>query len=208
MVRSFAASAVFAGLLGLAPAHAQNVALSTDGASFVSASSALNPSAYNLSYINGGLATAEANLLTATPTVFLSDNDTRYLFADSDSSESVTINLGQTYTDLVSFGATWYTGLYHDRAPVSVEVLVSTTGLAGSFTEVEALDVLPSGGSDVLFSLSSPVTAQYVMYDFGEGVDGSGIDELFASVPEPASTAALMAGLAGLALARRRRAQP
>jgi hypothetical protein len=206
MVRVFAAAFLSAGLLGLAPAHAQNVALATDGASFVSASSALNPGDYGLSYINGGLATAEANLLTTTPTVFLNDNDTRYLFADSDTGESVTIDLGQSTAGLVSFGATWYTQIYQDRAPTSVAVWVSATGLPGSFTEVAATATLPYGGDEALLTLAAPVTAQYIMYDFGGS--GTGIDELFADVPEPSSTAAILAGLGALAFARRRRTTP
>jgi len=208
MVRSFAAAVVVTALLGVSQAHAQNVALSTDGASFVSASSALDPTAYNLTYINGSLATGEANLLTTTPTAYISDGDTRYLFADSDLAESLTIDLGQTYSDLQSFGVTWFDALYHDRAPISVAVLVSTTGLAGSFTEVGSTDILPYGGSEFLFSFDAPITAQYVMYDFGEGFNGSGIAEVFADVPEPASAAALIVGLATVMMARRRRGKP
>ena len=116
-----------AGVTGAAKAG-PNVALSSDGASFVSASSALEPSQYGLTPINGGQATADANLLTTTPTVWLNDGDTRYLFSDSDTSESLIINLGSEQS-LQSFGATWFTDLYHDRAPTSFTVLVSTDGI-------------------------------------------------------------------------------
>jgi hypothetical protein len=177
-----------------------NVALSSDGASFVSASSALNPALYGLTPINGGQATADANLLTTTPTVWLSDNDTRYLFSDTDTNESVIISLGSEQS-LQSFGATWYTAQYQDRAPTSFAVLVSTNGT--NFTLEGSVASLSSGGGADLLSLAVPVDALYVEYEFGGS--GTGIDELFASVPEPAAAALLLTGLASLTVLRRRR---
>ena len=187
------------GFMGVAKAG-PNVALSSDGASFVSASSALDPSQYGLTPINGGQATADANLLTTTPTVWLNDNDTRYLFSDSDTSESLIINLGSEQS-LQSFGATWFTALYQDRAPTSLTVLVSMDGV--TWTPEGSAGALPYGGGNDLLSLGAPVEAMYIEYEFGGS--GTGIDEVFANVPEPAAAVLLMTGLAGLGFVRRRR---
>jgi hypothetical protein len=182
-----------------------NVALSSDGASVVSASTIIDYGSYGLTTINGGVTTAEANLLTTSPIAWLSDNDTRYLFSDTDTSSWVIIKLGSQQS-LLSAGATWYTAQYSDRAPTVFSVSVSTDG--SSWTPEGSISTLPSGGGADLITFAAPVSALYVQYSFGglgQGPDdGIGVSELFAGVAEPATWALMLFGVAGLGVTLRR----
>jgi hypothetical protein len=202
----FACAAVAAAPVSHALA-ATNVALSSDGASVSAASSVIDYAGYGLTTINGGVPTAEDNLLTTSPTAWLSDNDTRYLFSDYDTNSNVVIDLGSTRT-LLSAGATWYTAQYQDRPPTIFSVAISTNGV--SWTDEGSISTLPSGGGADLVTFAAPADALYVRYSFGGlggGPDaGIGVSELFAgaNVPEPAAWALMQMGVAGLGAALRR----
>jgi hypothetical protein len=182
-----------------------NIALSSDGASISAVSSVIAYSGYGLTAINGGVATAENNLLTMTPTVWLNDGDTRYLFSDYDTNSNVVVELSSVRT-LLSAGATWYTALYQDRAPTIFSVAVSTDGT--TWTNEGSISTLPYGGGADLITFTAPVSALYVRYSFGGlggGPDaGIGVSELFADAPEPAAWALMLMGVAGLGAALRR----
>jgi hypothetical protein len=190
---------------------ATNVALSSDGAFFVDASS------YNTyattgcgavfcgSTVNGGLPTMQSNVITNAPTPWLSDGDTRYIFANGDQNQWIEIDLGAVRS-LSSFGVTF---VPYDRAvvgPFYVEAYVNNT-----WTQEGAAVVAPASGAD-LITLSTPVAAQHLRYFFGPttsqyGGDGSGVSQVFANaVPEPSTWAMMLLGVGGLgAMLRRQR---
>jgi len=191
-----------------ARAQAANVALSSDGATFNAASSFidLSPSIYTGLTINpGGQTTAQNNLITGSPTAWLSNGETRYIFSDTDTTSSISFKLGADYT-LTSAGATWFTRSYQDRAPTEFSVAVSDNGT--SWTTVATTTALPFGGGGDLLNFA-PVTTEYVQYTFGGvgggPVDGVGIDQVFAGTPEPAAWALMLVGFGALGGALRSR---
>ncbi len=175
---------------------ASNVALTSDGASFVSASSFLDfQGMYGITVDPGGQTTAQDNLLTTTPTPYTSNNETRYIFGANDSNETVIIDLGSEKS-LVSLGATWFDAAYQDRAPSSVSVSFSNDG--STFGTPVSGGSLPYGGSSDFIALAAPVTAQYVEYSFG-GSGGVAIAEVFANaVPEPETWALMLLGVGAI----------
>ena len=180
-----------------------NVALAP-AATFVSASSFLDFSAYNISLDPNGQQTAQNNLLTTTPVPYTSNDEPRYIFGANDADESLVIELGGART-LTSVGATWFDAAYQDRAPSSVSVSFSSDGV--NFGPVTTAASLPYGGGSAFLDLPTPVTARYVDYAFG-GNGGVAIQEVFAdAVPEPASWALMLLGFGGLGLATRQRRQ-
>jgi hypothetical protein len=158
------------------------------------------------------LTTAQSNLLTPTPTPWLANGDTRFIFANNDPVQSIVIKLG-SLTDLESFGATFSST---DRVPGSFSVAVSTTSdfsgavILGSVSNPNS--TTPGGSAD-LITLSTPVQAEYIEYFFGQAIgangapNGAGVSELFASpVPEPSTWVMMVLGFCGLGfLAHRRR---
>ncbi len=210
---------------------ATNFAL-TEGASFVNASS------YNTYAItgcgaagcagtpeNGGIFTMANNVITNTPTPWLSDGDIRYIFAHGDQNQWIEINLGTTRS-LLSFGAT-FNGT--DRPIIGpFYVQLSTNGT--SWTQVGASVSSPSRSSELLnlgappqsawpanssylINLTMPANAEYVKFFFGPtspeyGYDGSAVSQVFAldqtvatGVPEPPTWAMILLGFAGLGYA-------
>jgi hypothetical protein len=198
--------------LATGPANASlvNVALTSDGASFVTASSQLfSGGGYCCGGpINGGDPTAQTNLLTATPTPWLFNGDTRFIFDNGDPVQSLIIKLGAT-ENLAAFGATFSST---DRVPGSFAVATSTNG--SIFTPYGTLanpnGVVAGGGPDLISG--APVQALYVEYFFGPGIgdngapNGVGVSEVFASaVPETSTWAMMILGFAGVSFMTYRR---
>lgn len=216
-LRGKLASALLSGVavalaLATGPANASlvNVALTSDGASFVSASSQLfSGGGYCCGgAINGGDPTAQTNLLTTTPVPWLANGDTRFIFDNGDPIQSLIIKLGTTES-LTAFGATFSS---FDRVPGSFAVATSING--SIFTPFGTLaspnSVFPGGGSDLISA--APVQALYVEYLFGPAVgangapNGVGVSEVFASaVPEASTWAMMILGFAGIGFMTYRR---
>jgi hypothetical protein len=171
---------------------ATNVALSPD-ATFVSASSFLDFfGEYGITVDPDGQQTAQTNVISNVHTPYTGNGETRYIFDTSDTSPSFIIDLGHEYT-LTSVGATWFDAAYQDRAPSSVSVSFSDTDGSFGSTVTDASPVY--GGSSDLIALSSPITAQYIEFSFGD-VGGTAIAQVFANaVPEPTSWALMLIGL-------------
>lgn len=201
--------------VGVAQASTVNVALSSDGARFVSATSQIFSSSSPCcgGFVNGGLTTAQDNLLTTTPIPWLANGDERFIFDDNDSVASLIIRLGSIST-LVSFGATFSAT---DRIPGLFSVATSLDGV--HFTSVGTLlnpNSSFSGGNSTLVT-TAPLSALYVEYSFGSAIgsngfpNGAGVSEVFASVagvPEPSTWAMMMLGFCGLGfMAYRRKKQ-
>jgi hypothetical protein len=206
------AGAILAAAVASQAGAATNMALLSDGASFKSASSLIDYAGYGLSLQGGGITAAQNNLLTGSPSVWLNDNETRYLFSDTDTTSSVVIDLG-SHRSLVSVGATWFSSVYGDRPPTGFTVSLSNDdGLTWSTPELVSIVPASGGGVDLL-DFASPVSADLVKYSFGgagTGPDaGIGISQLFASaVPEPATWALMLVGFGGLGAVMRSRRQP
>jgi PEP-CTERM motif len=212
---SILTSVLFA--FGLAATAAQaspvNVALSSDGAQFSSATSQIfsNDPACCGGFTADGLITAQQNLLTTTPTAWLANGDTRFIFGNDDEISSLIIKLGSV-SSLVSFGATFGST---DRTPGLFSVATSLDGLV--FNPVGSLNdpnSVVAGGNANLVTLSSPVQALFVEYSFGEAIggnpfpNGAGVSEVFASaVPEPSTWAMMILGFLGVGFLAYRRNQ-
>jgi hypothetical protein len=200
------------GLALIAQPASANVVLSTDGATFVSASSQLFQSSTPCcgGFVNLGLTTAQDNLLTTTPQPWLKNGDTRFIFANDDPVQSIIIKLG-SLADLDSFGATFSTT---DRVPGALSVAVSTDGTTFSsiLGSVSNPNSTTPGGSADLITLSTPVQAEYIEYFFGQAIgangapNGAGVSELFASpVPELSTWVMMILGFCGLGFLAHRR---
>jgi hypothetical protein len=203
---------ITASLALIAQPAGANVVLTTDGATFISVSSQLfqSTTACCGGFVNGGLTTAQNNLLTPTPTPWLANGDTRFIFANNDPTQSITIKLG-SLTDLESFGATFSST---DRVPGSFSVAVSTDGTTFSpiLGSVSNPNLTTPGGSADLLTLSTPVQAEYIEYFFGQAIgangapNGAGVSELFASpVPEPSTWVMMILGFCGVGFLAHRR---
>jgi hypothetical protein len=213
----FVSATVLSLVLGCSSGQAAtvNVVLSSDGAQFVSATSQIFSSSPACcgGLINGGLSTAQNNLLTATPTSWLANGDTRFIFDNNDNTSALIIKLGSV-SDLVSFGATFSST---DRVPGLFSVSTSLDGT--TFTPVGSVvdpNSLVSGGAATLFTTAAPVSALYVEYFFGPAIgsngapNGAGVNEVFASVaavPEPSTWAMMILGfiIIGATTYRRRK---
>jgi len=172
---------------------ATNLALSSEGASFVAGSSFIGIGGYSQPI-------AEANLLTNTPAdAFPYDHDTRYIFAGGQgSTQTLEIDLGAV-ENVASFAATFGAT---DRTAQGLTVSYSTDGI--SFTTIANAGVLNGAGDEYTVSGFAPVSAEYVIYNFGGpssqyGYGGTGISQLFATaVPEPATWAMMLLGLGAI----------
>jgi hypothetical protein len=208
------AAVIFAIATGSAHAVPVNVALSSDGATFVSATSQIFSSSSPCcgGFVNSGLTTAQDNLLTTTPQPWLANGDTRFIFDNSDPAQSLKIKLGATYS-LTTFGATFSPT---DRVPGSFAVATSLDGI--TFSPILGFNPTPNsplGGSPNLITLAGPVQALYVEYFFGQAVgangapNGAGVSEVFAgAVPEPSTWAMMILGFMGVGFLAYRRKQP
>ncbi len=175
-----------------------NVALTSSGASFVSASS----------YIAAGNQSVMKNdVITTTPTDWYGNGEVGFIFGGYDSNQTLTINLGQSYS-LTSIGATFSPG---DR-PVSGPFSVQTSTDGVNFSTYGSPVSNPGAGSQSL--ISGAVTAKYVQYSFGPSSEengsfgGSRVVEVFANTsaaPEPAAWALMMVGVGGMGAALRTR---
>jgi hypothetical protein len=197
------ALAVGMAILCAPAAHAANLALATDGATVVSTSSAIGV---------GDAAVMTSDLLTATKTPWYFDGDTRYIFGANDPQGTIEIDLGQL-RDISDIGAIVDLPSDGDRpviGPVSIEV--STDGSV--WTDWES-PVSVSGSSTNPISIAqSPEFVQYIRYQFGPTGDyygdfgGAAVNAIFADgVPEPASWAMLILGMAGLGMVLRAHAR-
>jgi hypothetical protein len=204
------AGAVAAVGLGSASAHAEtNLALTSEGASFVSASS-FNAAATNK------LAIMQNDLLTTSPVAWNPNGDTRYIFGRNDQDQWIEIDLGQIRL-IDSIGALFPVP-FGDRyvvGPFSVET--STDGLAwnpwGAPVAISSQTVKP-----VLILADVPQDVEFIKYFFGPtdpeyDNDGSSVRSLYAygvAVPEPSAWALMLIGLgfAGAAMRVRRAYRP
>ena len=178
-----------------------NVALTSSGASFVSASS----------YIGTGNQTVMQNDVISTPATrtgwYGAGYEDNFIFGGYDNNQTLTINLGQSY-NLTSVGATFSPG---DR-PVTGPFSVQTSSDGINFSAYGSAVSNPGAGSQSL--ISGAVTAQYVQYSFGPASQqygsfgGSRVVEVFANTsaaPEPAAWALMMVGVGGMGAALRTR---
>jgi hypothetical protein len=199
------ASAVTAVVLltAMSARAATNVALAADGASFVTASSHIDA---------GDLSVMQSDLLTDTKTAWYPDGDTRYIFGANDPSGTIEIDLGHIQ-QIDSIGASIDLPSDGDRpviGPFSVEV--STNGVNWS---AWGAPVTVDGSTNNPVAISGPADdVRYIEYIFGDtgsyynDFGGSAVNGIFAmSVPEPASWAMVLVGLAGIGAAMRRQRQ-
>lgn len=192
-----------------APAEAAINVATSPGASFVSASSAIQS---NISDYSAAI--SAANLLTDTPDAAYFNGDTRYIFANGDTSPFILIDLGKVYP-LSSFGAIFNGTTYRDRQIPTLQVAVSNDNTI--FANLGGSPVLAAGADLNSFTLTpaSDVTGRYVRYSFGNGdvgcignsCGGAGVYRLLAvsSVPEPATWAMLLLGFGMIGFAIRTR---
>lgn len=195
-MQKFFLAAVATTFLMASPALAVvgNVALSANGASFVSGTSFINLAGYSEPV-------AQANIITNTPSPAYFNGDTRYIFSETAGPQSLIIDLGASYS-IDSFASRHFAT---DRTPAGLSVSVSTDGIiytpvAGSFSSGGALD-------NFTYTLTtvSPVSAKFVQYDFGNG-SGKATYQVYANaVPEAATWAMLITGFGMVGVAARRR---
>ncbi len=184
-----------------------NVALTSQGASFVSASTAC------CGLSGSTLAIMQNDPISDTPTPWSSNGDYRYIFVDGDQAQTYEIKLGGTYA-LDAFSTSFGSANRQVTGPFTIDVSLDGT----TFTSVAGvLGVSTTGGvvTDTL-SLLSSVDALYVRYGFGPSAQadfsGAGILSVTAdgvatsAAPEPSTWALMFAGvgLAGFALRSRK----
>jgi len=153
--------------------------------------------------INVGV--AETNLLTGSTNPTLSNGDTRFIFANSDPIQSITVKLNGLET-LIGFGATFSST---DRVPSTFEVETSTNGTTFN---VFGGPISTSGGGGPDLITGAPVSALYIEYLFGPAggangtPNGAGVSQLFASaVPEASTWAMMILGFVGIGFMSYRR---
>lgn len=177
-----------------------NLALSSDGASFVTASSA-NAAAGS----GANLTTMQGNIITSSPSPWFNGHEKRYIFAKGDLDQWVEIKLG-SLSAISSIGAKIdLPGT--DRAvvgPFTVETSVNGTSWTdwGSPLTIDTLTTNPTTITDTTRDVL------YIKYFFGPSgpqyhSGGSGIHQVFAdgvaiSAPEPAAWALMLVGFAAL----------
>ena len=194
-------------------ASAANVALSSDGASFVSGSSKIAQGTFGLTMDYGVM---ESNLLTDTPSASISNGDTRYIFDGADPDANIVIDLGQVRR-IDSVGAIATLPQDGDRyltGPFTAEISkdgVHFKSYGGSLT-------IDGSTTNPIELFGGSKTAEFIRYDFGAsptyyGAGGVGVSQLLANsvgvqggVPEPATWAVMLCGLglAGASLRQRR----
>jgi hypothetical protein len=195
-------------LCGVPAKAAVDLALLSEGASFVSASSATIYAQGNFCCggpVNGGLTTMQNDILTNTPVPWLANGDTRYIFGQNDFNQWIEISLG-SIKSVTSFGVTFSPT---DRAVIG-PFYVETSTDGTNFAQQGGV-VLDPASSASLITLASPIQAEYIKFFFGPtspqyNSDGSGVEQVFASgVPELSTWAMLILGFIGIALLACRR---
>lgn len=208
---------VAAAVLGSTSAHAAtNLALMSEGASFVSASS------FNVTAKNN-LATMRDDLLTTDPVAWSASGETRYIFGHKDQDQWIEIDLGQVRL-IDSIGALFPVP-FGDRyvvGPFSVETSIDGSSWTawGAPVAISHQTVKP-----VLVVSSIPEDVEYIKYFFGPSdpdynYDGSSVRRLFAygaaltgvpdgaaptAVPEPSIWALMLVGVGAVGAAMRAR---
>lgn len=160
---------------------------------------------------------AAGNLINGTFNAAYYNSDPRWVFADGSSAEeTLVVDLGSDRS--VDYAGFVYNG--QDRIPTSFEVLTSTDGI--HFTTVAGPSATTYYGLPGLYDTEYsfvPTHARYVEYDFGANSigtgcpgcggglgQGAGIYSLdIQAVPEPATWAMLILGVAMIGFAARRR---
>ena len=197
----------FAAAAGPSGAGATNYALSNEGASFVSASSAIQQGTFGFDF---NYSIMQANLLTNTPTAEISDGDTRYLFDANDPNGTIIIDLGQV-RQIDSIGAT--VDLPGSDRPISGPFTVEVSTNGSSYTAWGS-QVVTGGSTNPLTITGATQGVQYIEYEFGDtgtpygnGGGGAGVSQLFATsaVPEPSAWALMIVGVGGLGATLRTR---
>ncbi len=163
-------------------------ALTTQGATFVSASSE----------IFGPNSTMETDLISNVKTAWFSNGDTSFIFGGGDQNQWVTINLG-TSRSINSIGAA-IDLIDRPVNPSSFAAQVSTNGTI--WTNWTGTTTLNSGSGMITIS-GAAQNVQYVKYDFGIATTnyggGSRVVQVYAdnvsAVPEPESYGMMLAGL-------------
>jgi hypothetical protein len=187
-------------LVTSAQAATVNYALTSDGASFVAASSYLQWAVNSMPNPALALQTMQNNLLTTTPTPWFSDGDTRYIFNQGDTNQSIEIKLGAL--ESVNLIGAEMELPYADRyfvGPFSIEVSQDGTTWSNWGSPVTNL----VSATDPVLIAAPAQQVQYVMFNFGpSGPDwggGSALSELFVeATPLPPTWVMMLGGLAGL----------
>src|SRR3954470_8600831 len=149
MKKLLCALALVPALTGAAHASPVNYALSSQGASVTSVSSAIAV---------GNFAIMEADLLTDTKTAWHPDGDTRYIFGNDDANQSFIINLGALRL-IDTIGASIVRPQDGDR-PVLGPITFSTSLNGSLFTPFGLPVPVTNPMADPVSVSSGPVTAQ------------------------------------------------
>jgi hypothetical protein len=182
-------------------AHAAtiNYALSSDGASFVSASSVISGGCCAIN-----VPVMDADLLTNSKTAWYFDGDTRYIFGANDPNGTIEISLGQV-RQINDIGALIDLPSDGDRpvvGPVTIEV-----SLNGTTWTAWGSPVSISGSTTNPVSITEPTQGvEFIQYSFGPtgapygGFGGSAVNGIFAlsPTPLPSTWTMLIAGFVGL----------
>jgi hypothetical protein len=186
-----------------ASASTVNFALSSDGATFVSGSSAIGV---------GDQTTMQNDLLTTTPTPWYPDGDTRYIFGANDPNGTIEISLGQLRL-ISSIGTSIDLPSQGDRPVIGpVSIMVSANGT--TFTNWGTSATVTGTTTNPLTFTDTPQNIEFIEYIYGNsgsyygGFGGAAVDGIFASgVPEPTTWAMVILGFMGVGfMAYRRKA--